>query len=105
MGAVIGCIAGALLIWFPPTEGIPQVLAVLVATVAGAAFGAWTSSMAAASIPNSRLKKFATAIDQGNILLMVDVPEHRVEAIHTLLNRVHPEAADGGVEPNIPVFP
>ena len=96
MGAVIGCIAGALLIWFPPTEGIPQVLAVLVATVAGAAFGAWASSMAAASIPNSRLKRFAPAIDQGKILLMVDVPEHRVEEIHTLLNRVHPEAADEG---------
>ena len=105
MGAVIGCIAGALLIWFPPTEGIPQVLAVLVATVAGAAFGAWASSMAAASIPNSRLKALCPAIDQGKILLMVDVPEHRVEEIHTLLNRVHPEAADEGVEPNIPAFP
>ena len=56
MGAVIGCIAGALLIWLPPTEGIPQVLAVLVATLAGAVFGAWASSMAAASIPNSAAK-------------------------------------------------
>ena len=94
-----------LLIWFPPTEGIPQVLAVVVATAAGAAFGGWTSSMAAASIPNSRLKRFSTAIDEGKILLMVDVPEHRVEEINALLKRVHPEAADAGVEPNIPAFP
>src|SRR5512141_1256306 len=41
VGAALGCIAGALLIWFPPTDGIPQVIAVVVATVAGAVFGAW----------------------------------------------------------------
>ena len=105
MGAVVGCVVGALLIWFPPAEGIPQVLAVLVATAAGALFGAWTSSMAAASIPNSRLKRFTAAIDQGKILLMVDVPEHRLEQISALLDRIHPEAADGGIEPNIPAFP
>jgi hypothetical protein len=105
IGAVIGCIAGALLIWFPPAEGIPQVLALVVATAGGAAFGAWTSSMAAASVPNSRLKRFAAAIDDGRILLMVDVPEHRVEEINALLNRAHPEATYGGVDPNIPAFP
>lgn len=105
MGAALGCIAGALLIWFPPTDGIPQVIAVVVATAAGAAFGAWTSSMAAAAVPNSRLKRFAAAIEEGKILLMVDVPEHQVEEIHALLNRSHPEATDEGMEPNIPAFP
>jgi hypothetical protein len=105
MGAALGCIAGALLIWFPPTDGIPQVVAVLGATIGGAAFGAWTSSMAAASIPNSRLKRFASAIEAGRILLMVDVPERQVEEIHALLHRSHPEAANEGMEPNIPAFP
>jgi len=105
VGAVLGCIAGALLIWFPPAEGIPQVLAIVLATAAGAAFGAWTSSMAGAAVPNTRLRRFAAAIDAGKILLMVDVPEHRVEEVRTLLHRVHPEAADEGVEPNIPAFP
>jgi hypothetical protein len=105
LGAALGCIAGGLLIWFPPTDGIPQVIAVGVATIGGAVFGAWTSSMAAAAVPNSRLKRFESAIEEGKILLMVDVPEHQVEDIHALLSRVHPEAADEGVEPNIPAFP
>jgi hypothetical protein len=105
VGAALGCIAGALLIWFPPTDGIPQVVAIVVATAGGALFGAWTSSMAAAAVPNSRLKRFDAAIEEGKILLMVDVPEHQVEEIHTLLTRVHPEARDEGVEPNIPAFP
>ena len=105
MGALLGCIAGALLVWFPPADGMPQAFAIVVATATGAAFGAWTSSMAAAAVPSSRLKRFAPAIDEGKILLMVDVPEHKVDDIHALLNRVHPEAADEGVEPNIPAFP
>ena len=105
IGAALGCIAGGLLVWFPPTDGIPQVIAVGVATIGGAVFGAWTSSMAAAAVPNSRLKRFEKAIEEGKILLMVDVPEHQVEEIHALLNRIHPEAADEGVEPNIPAFP
>ena len=105
LGAALGCIVGGLLVWFPLADGIHQGFAVVIATTAGAAFGAWTASMAAAAVPNSRLKRFAPAIDDGKILLMVDVPEHRVDEIHALLNRVHPEAADGGVEPNIPAFP
>jgi len=105
MGAVLGCGVGALLVWFPPAAGIPQVIAIAVATAAGAVFGAWTSSMAAAAVPNSRLRRFASAIAAGKILLMVDVPQHQVDEIHALLNRVHPEAVDEGVEPNIPAFP
>ena len=61
--------------------------------------------MAACAVPNSRLKPFASAIDEGKILLMVDVPRHKVDEIHALLSRAHPEAVDKGVEPYIPAFP
>jgi len=33
------------------------------------------------------------------------VPEHKVEEIKERLGRSHPEATDGGLEPNIPAFP
>jgi hypothetical protein len=36
---------------------------------------------------------------------MVDVPEHKVEEIRERFGRSHPEAFDGGVDPNIPAFP
>src|SRR5580765_8093497 len=48
MGAAVGCAAGALLVIFPPAEGMHQVIAVLAATSVGAVFGGWASSMAAA---------------------------------------------------------
>ena len=63
------------------------------------------SSMVGSSVPNSRLKQFAPAIEEGRILLMADVPEHKVEQIKRHLGPRHPEAQDGGLDPHIPVFP
>ena len=66
----------------------------------------WTWYRAfSAQRPNSRLQQFDTLIDQGCILLMIDVPEHSVEEIKKLLGERHPEAQDRGLDPHIPVFP
>jgi len=102
VGAVVGVLAA---IFFPivgesPQWGIAAVLAVL-----GGGFGAWSSSMIGISTPSSRLKRFEPAIEQGQILLMVDVPRSRVEEIEARLQSLHPEAHLEGVEPNIPAFP
>jgi hypothetical protein len=109
-GLVIGGAVGASLgilaaVFFPivgtePQWGIAAVLAVL-----GGAFGAWSSSMIGVSTPSSRLKRFESAIEQGQILLMVDVPRSRVDEIDSRLEALHPEARLEGVEPNIPAFP
>jgi hypothetical protein len=61
--------------------------------------------MAGAAMPNSRHKRFMPEVEQGRILLMVDVPEHKVGEVHALIGRTHPEAIDKGVEVNVPVFP
>ena len=61
--------------------------------------------MVGAAVPNSRLKQFADEIEQGKILLIVDVPEHKVPEVKALVGRIHPEAVDRGVEVNVPVFP
>ena len=110
VGLVVGGAAGAVLgvfaaIFFPivgeePQWGIAAVLAIL-----GGAFGAWSSSMIGASTPSHRLKRFEPAIEQGQILLMVDVPRSRVEEIEARLQALHPEARHEGVEANIPAFP
>jgi hypothetical protein len=61
--------------------------------------------MIGVSTPSSRLKRFEAAIEQGQILLMLDVPRSRVEEIETRLQALHPEAHLEGIEPNIPAFP
>ena len=110
VGLLIGCVAGAAagtwLAWFYPITGDPPQwgLAVLLAIV-GAIFGAWVSSMIGISTPSKRLERFETAIEEGQILLMVDVPRGRVEEIEKRLQALHPEAHLEGIEPNIPAFP
>jgi hypothetical protein len=61
--------------------------------------------MIGVSTPSKRLQRFEPQIEQGKVLLMVDVPRTRVEEIEARLQALHPEAHLEGVEPNIPAFP
>lgn len=104
-GGLCGALGGALLVFFPP-EGLHlQLVTVLIAALLGVLFGAWTSSLAASSVPNSRLSTFHAEIERGKVLMMVDVPMRRVREISDLVARRHPEAIPGGFEPTIPAFP
>lgn len=105
IGGVTGVLAGVMVLLFPLTGMSPQLITVLVTALVGAAFGAWVSSMVACAVPNSRLRAFQKGLDQGKILVMVDVPKGRVGEIHDLIEKRHPEATSGGMEPTIPAFP
>jgi hypothetical protein len=94
-----------LLVTFVLKEDHWQIAAVLGAALLGGIGGAWVSSMVGSSIPNSRLRQFDAMIDEGRILLMVDVPEHSVDDVRALVGRQHPEALDRGLDPHIPAFP
>jgi hypothetical protein len=78
---------------------------VLIAAIVGGVLGAWMASMAAAAVPNSRLKAFQKEIEQGKMLLMVDVPYGRVEQIREVVLSRHPEAVAGGQASRYPAFP
>lgn len=105
VGGATGALVGfALLLW--PLEGWAfGGGTVLILALAGAAIGAWASSMIGTSVPNSQLDQFAPAIEQGKVLLMVDVPVGAVQKISDMIHRRHPEASDHGIEPTIPAFP
>jgi hypothetical protein len=107
IGALLGCGFGALIILTLAADkaATMQITTVFVSTVVGALLGAWSSSMVGAAIPNSRLAPFDTAIEAGRILLMVDIPAHRVEEVRERLHSAHPEAEDRGLDPNVPAFP
>jgi hypothetical protein len=105
LGGAIGLAIGLLLLYFPPGGVQLQLVTVLISTVIGVVLGAWVSSMVAMQVPNSRLKIFEQAIDQGKVLLMLDLPMSRAEEIRTLVTQRHPEAASGGQEAMVPAFP
>lgn len=101
LGALLGIAAGALLIFY---YDFPQAT-VLGTTLIGILFGGWAASMAAAALPNSRLKAFYPELENGKVLMIADVPARRVGQIEKMLAERHPEMRFGGEEPNIPVFP
>lgn len=106
-GMLVGAVLGVLLSvaavnYFSPASPAP--LAILV-TVCCILFGAWTASMVAAALPNSRLKPFYPDLEQGRILLIADVPARRVADIEKTMGDRHPEIRFGGEAPEVPVFP
>ncbi|WP_254451775.1 DUF1269 domain-containing protein [Duganella vulcania] len=105
IGAIVGLGAGVFLTLFPMDGMTLRTAAILLVTLAGAIFGGWASGMNAAAVPNSRLKPFASRIEQGQVLLIVDVPVRRVEEIEEMIAKRHPEISFGGMEPPMLAFP
>ncbi len=105
IGGVTGIVMGILTTMFFFAEYNISGLVVLWMAAAGAIIGAWSSSMIAVNVPNSRLRAFQKDIETGHVLLMVDVPASRTEEISDAIRKHHPEADMHGVEPTIPAFP
>ena len=108
-GLVIGAAAGGMLgaftaVSFTGLGDAPQWSLIPVLVVVGSLFNAWASSMIGISAPNRRLQRFAAQIEQGRILLAVDVPLERVEEVEARLQALHPEARFEGSEPGMPSF-
>lgn len=61
--------------------------------------------MIGVDVPNTRLGQFEDAIDNGELLMMVDVKKDRAEEIGQLVKSHHPEADVEGTDPTIPAFP
>ena len=70
--------------------------------MAGATIGSLMGGLAGMSVGNSRLNKFEEAIEQGELLVLVDTPREQIEAIRKLVIRHHPEAEFEGLEPILP---
>jgi len=105
LGALIGALAAWLLAQFP-LEGLElRQGGILLVILFGALFGVFASTLVGSAVPNSKLKRFADEIEQGKILVMVDVPLSRVEEIQERVQRGHPEAAWRGIEATVPAFP
>lgn len=104
VGGATGMLAGLVAVALP-TGLVLGGGAVLAVSMIGAGLGAWASSLIGASTGNRRLKDYEDAIEQGQLLVMVDVPKSRVEDIEALVRKHHPDAECKGTEPTIPSFP
>ncbi len=79
--------------------------AILGVSLLGAGMGAWLGGMIGMDVENTRVRAFQSAIEKGEILVLVDVPRDRVSEIEQLVRKHHPDADFEGTEPTIPAFP
>ena len=79
--------------------------ALLAMGLVGAGMGVWLGGMIGVDVENSQVKKFKSAIEEGKILVLVDIAKDRVDEIEALVKKHHPDADFGGTEPHIPAFP
>lgn len=105
VGGVLGVVLGLFLVFFPPGGASLQLVTVLITAIVGGGLGAWVSTMVGLQVPNSRLKGFDHDLEEGKVLLMLDVPSGRYEQVREIIQRTHPEAMDRGNEPTVPAFP
>lgn len=104
-GGLFGLVLGMILYATQPFGVDLEPVIILAMGVLFALLGAWSSSMIGVALPNSQLSQFEEEIEQGKVLLIVDVARDRVDEIRALIGRTHPEANARGLEPAFPVFP
>jgi hypothetical protein len=106
LGGTLGTLAGLVAVALGPFSLVVAGGGIVLASgLAGAGVGAWLSGMVGLNIGNTRLKRFEEAIEQGELLMMIDVPRDRVKQISELVATHHPEGHLEGMEPTIPAFP
>lgn len=104
-GGATGVLAGLAAVTFPPAGVALGGGLVAATTLAGAGFGAWVSSMIGIRLPNREIRQYEAAIQDGQLLMMVDVPRDQVETIEAMIRTHHPEVQIGATEPHKPAFP
>jgi len=103
VGGISGLVGGVIAI-VALQLGSMMGLIVLGCTIFGAGFGIWTSGMIGSSIKNTRLKEFEQSMEDGKILIMVDVPTEKIESITEQVKK-HKEIILGGEDHTMPAFP
>lgn len=71
---------------------------------AGIMLASFLAALRFTRLPSVHLDEFRDALSHGEILLMIDVPETRVDDIENRVHQHHPDAAAGGVSWSMPAI-
>ena len=97
LGAAAGLLGCVLAIAFPPAGLKLGWSAVIACTAAGAGLGAMVTALIGSQEHNRKLDRYQRALDEGYLVLMVDVPRRQVQRIRAMVLQRHPEAHMGTV--------
>jgi len=85
IGGITGLVAGLIAMVIPPFGIALGGGALLAFTAGGALLGAWSSSLAGASVPDNIRRQFEDEIENGRILLVVDSSPANDAAVMNIL--------------------
>ncbi|MDP4912469.1 MAG: hypothetical protein NWR09_11385 [Pseudomonadales bacterium] len=105
LGGATGLLLGLSALALPPAGMVVGGGLVLLVGLWGAGIGGLLTGIAGGSFSSSRLKSFESAIEQGQILVMADVPENAVEKFQGIIKRLDPEVEVRGIEPPAKLIP
>ncbi|WEF32175.1 DUF1269 domain-containing protein [Pseudoduganella chitinolytica] len=105
MGAIVGFLVGFTLALTEPYGLEVPTGTMLLMALGGAVFGAWASGMNGCAIPNKKLEQYTDRVQQGQVLMMVDVPVRRLREIEDMIAQRHPNFNFAGEEPPVLAFP
>ena len=69
---------------------------------AGATIGSLAGGLSGLATGNSRLKQFEEAIENGEFLVLLDVPKEQIDRISQTIIKHYPKVEFDGIEPIIP---
>jgi hypothetical protein len=105
LGGTAGLLVGLTAMAFPPSGIVVGGGLVLLTGLWGAGVGGLLTGLAGGAFPSSRLSDFESAIEQGRILIMADVPRADVEKYQTLIRKLDPDVRIEGIEPPASIIP
>lgn len=105
LGGTAGLLVGLTAMAFPPAGIVVGGGLALLLGLWGAGVGGLLTGLAGAAFPSSRLSEFESAIGQGQVLIMADVPQEDIENYTALIKRLDPDVSVEGIEPPSTLIP
>lgn len=105
LGGAAGLFVGLTALVFPPSGIVVGGGLVLLVSLWSAGVGGILTGIAGGAFPNSKLQSFETAIDEGKLLIMADIPKKDVEKVEEIIKRLDPEIEIEGIEPPANLIP
>lgn len=95
LGGTAGLLGGLLAVAFPPAGLVLGGGALLAMSLAGAGFGGLVTALMSSHDHSHDLAQFEAEIENGRILMLVDVPGSQQDAVTALVRHHHPAAEIG----------
>lgn len=103
LGAFLGGLAGIYAVYqFPATTTFAVIITILAMMLFGALFGTWTSTLIGVSVPDGNIEKYEKDIENGRMLMLVDIPKEQEQAVKSIIMQHHPEAEIERTARNLP---